>query len=219
MITAKQCRAARALLTWSQPELAQKCGIHVQTISNFEHGTGTPTQKTLAKLCHTLELAGIEFIESGVREAKNLTVLNGSSGFQTFLDDVYQTALQHGTRKKPCEIFLSNVIHQNWIKWAGEEKWEHHTARMTKDRDLMDVRIIVRENDLNFPARDYAQYKWFPAAIFNDKSFYAYHNKLAFLDFQPDNVQVTIMRHANFAEGYRTLFQIAWHQIAKMPAL
>lgn len=217
MITPKQCRAARALLNWSQPQLAQKCGIHVQTISNFEHETGTPTQRTLNKIVHILTLNGIEFIEDGVREVRNLTILTGTEGFQTFLDDVYQTALLNGTKNNPCKIYLSNVTHSNWIKWAGPEKWQQHVYRMTKDKDIMDVRIIVREKDYHFPADAYAQYKWFPKHLFNDKSFYAYHDKLAFLDFQPDSLQVTIIRHSEFAEGYRTLFGIAWDHVAKTP--
>lgn len=28
IITAAQCRAARALLNWSQPNLAERCGIY-----------------------------------------------------------------------------------------------------------------------------------------------------------------------------------------------
>ncbi|MFA7275435.1 MAG: helix-turn-helix transcriptional regulator [Pseudobdellovibrionaceae bacterium] len=218
MITSKQCRAARALLAWSQPDLAQKCGIHVQTISNFEHETSTPTQRTLSKIAQVMELNGIEFIEDGVREVRNLTILSGTEGFQAFLDDVYQTAMLYGTEKKPCEIYLSNVTHGNWIKWAGEEKWAQHVNRMIKDKGVMDVRIIVREKDFNFPARAYAQYKWFPKRLFNDKSFYAYHDKLAFLDFQQDEVHITIMRHTDFAEGYRTLFNIAWDHVAQIPA-
>lgn len=217
MITPKQSRAARALLNWSQPDLAQKCGIHVQTISNFEHETSTPTQRTLSKIARILELNGIEFIENGVREVHNLTILNGAEGFQTFLDDVYQTAIIYGTDKKPCEIYLSNVTHSNWIKWAGETKWTQHVQRMIKDKKVMDIRIIVQENDFHFPAGAYAQYRWFPKRFFNDKSFYAYHDKLAFLDFQPDNVHITIMRNADFAEGYRTLFSIAWDHVAQIP--
>jgi transcriptional regulator with XRE-family HTH domain len=73
-LTSKQCRAARSLLAWSQPDLAQSSGVHVQTISNFEQEHSTPSRRTLEKISGTLELAGIEFIEGGVREAETVTI-------------------------------------------------------------------------------------------------------------------------------------------------
>ncbi len=61
LITPAQCRAARALLNWSQPELAKRCDMHVQTISAFESDTGSPTKKTLQKIGEIFEYSGIEF--------------------------------------------------------------------------------------------------------------------------------------------------------------
>lgn len=216
IITPSQCRAARALLNWGQPELGQRCSIHKQTISNFESERSTPSKGTLEKIIDVFELAGVEFIKGGARERDHVTTLTGRDGFSAFLDDVYQTATQNGSKKTPCEIYLSNVIHDNWIKWMGAEKWKKHIKRMTDNKDIMDVRIIVKEGDNNFPAESYSQYKWFPAPLFNDKSFYSYHDKLAFLNFEKDDVKITIMRQFEFAEGYRTLFEIAWNQ-AKTP--
>lgn len=63
IITPAQCRAARALLNWSQPELAERCDIHVQTISNFEKESFTPSKTTLGKIISVLGVAGIEVTE------------------------------------------------------------------------------------------------------------------------------------------------------------
>ena len=79
------------------------------------------------------------------------------------------------------------------------------------------MRIIVQEGDWNFPAKSYSQYKWFPEASFNDKSFYSYHDKLAFLNFKEDDVEIVIMRQPEFAEGYRTMFRICWDNFATAP--
>lgn len=40
IIIPAQCRAARALLNWSQPDLAERWDMHVQTISAFENESG-----------------------------------------------------------------------------------------------------------------------------------------------------------------------------------
>ena len=63
MITAAQCRAARALLRWSQQDLARESEISDVTIRHFEIGRTEPQRGTLVILRHALEAAGIEFID------------------------------------------------------------------------------------------------------------------------------------------------------------
>jgi len=61
-ISAPQCRAARALLGWSQTILAEVAGVGRQTVVDFERGARTPYAQNLAALRSALEGAGIEFI-------------------------------------------------------------------------------------------------------------------------------------------------------------
>ena len=61
-ITAEQCRAARGLLDWSQPDLAKASGIGRATITRFERGSHIPHASNLAALRAALEAAGVEFI-------------------------------------------------------------------------------------------------------------------------------------------------------------
>lgn len=63
MITPEQCRAARALLGWTQEDLATAANIGVVTIGQFEMKRVTPRHGTLVVIRHTLETAGIEFID------------------------------------------------------------------------------------------------------------------------------------------------------------
>jgi transcriptional regulator with XRE-family HTH domain len=56
-----QCRAARALLNWSQDELAEKAAVAKQTLGDFERGTRQPYQRTLDDIRSVLEAAGVEF--------------------------------------------------------------------------------------------------------------------------------------------------------------
>lgn len=219
MLTIEQIRAARALLDWSQSDLAEYASLSQTGIARIENGTNKPNSKTIEKIMTAFDNADIEFIgTTGVKKRTGeVKTYKGSEGFSFFLDDVYNTAIQFGTSDKPVEVFLSNVVHENWVKWMGADKWKHHTDRMTKDQSVMDVRILVKDGDMNFPASDYSKYKWMPETLFNDKSFYSYHDKLAFLNFMEDDVEIMIMKHADFAEGYRNLFRVAWDQIALDP--
>jgi len=73
--TPEQCRAARALLDWSQDDLAAKAKIGIKTLQLFEGGQRDPYPRTLEAIRLTLEKAGVEFIAEngggpGVRLAK-----------------------------------------------------------------------------------------------------------------------------------------------------
>ncbi|MGN6307346.1 MAG: transcriptional regulator [Mesorhizobium sp.] len=68
MISPAQCRAARAILDWSQQKLADESKIGNATIRNFEGEKSTPQHATLDVLRRCFEAAGIEFINgTGVK--------------------------------------------------------------------------------------------------------------------------------------------------------
>ena len=75
IITAEQCRAARALLGWSQDELVTASKVTKSTIANFENSKRQPFDRTLVDIRGALERAGVIFIDEngqgpGVRLAK-----------------------------------------------------------------------------------------------------------------------------------------------------
>jgi transcriptional regulator with XRE-family HTH domain len=61
-ISAAQCRAARALLDWSQSDLEASAQVAKKTIADLERGTRQPYARTLMALRAALEAAGVEFI-------------------------------------------------------------------------------------------------------------------------------------------------------------
>lgn len=75
ILTAAQCRAARALLDWSQAALAGAAGVTPGTVRDLEAGVRAPYAATQAKLRAALEAAGIVLIADGALEgaARRLT--------------------------------------------------------------------------------------------------------------------------------------------------
>lgn len=61
-ITPAQCRAARALLEWTRDDLSAHSEVSKSSLIDFERGTRSPYNRTLAAVQQALEDAGIEFI-------------------------------------------------------------------------------------------------------------------------------------------------------------
>jgi predicted transcriptional regulator len=63
MLTPEQCRAARALLDWSQGDLADQAGVGIVTVRQLEAGAHDPRRATLSVIRLALESAGVEFLD------------------------------------------------------------------------------------------------------------------------------------------------------------
>src|SRR6185312_8030604 len=84
-ISAAQCRAARALIGWSQDQLEAASRVAKKTIADFERGATSPYARTLQDLRRALEEAGVDFIPS-----------NGSGAGVRLLPRVQQWIINFG---------------------------------------------------------------------------------------------------------------------------
>jgi ribosome-binding protein aMBF1 (putative translation factor) len=69
-MTRDQCRAARALVGWSQFDLAARSKVGLSTIRNFETTRSVPVLHSRRAIRQAFEAAGIEFISDGVRRRR-----------------------------------------------------------------------------------------------------------------------------------------------------
>jgi transcriptional regulator with XRE-family HTH domain len=65
----RQCCAARALVAWSQSDLAQRAGLSRSAVSDFESGKRTPHAGNLNALQRAFEAQGVIFSAGGVTTA------------------------------------------------------------------------------------------------------------------------------------------------------
>ncbi len=63
MIYAAQIRAARALLNWSQGDLAERAGISKQSVNRIENGSMDARFSTMTALNDAIRGAGVEMGE------------------------------------------------------------------------------------------------------------------------------------------------------------
>jgi transcriptional regulator with XRE-family HTH domain len=64
MVNAAQIRAARALLNWSQDDLASRANVSPRTLNYLEKEMRNPHKQTLDDIERAFADAGIEFVTS-----------------------------------------------------------------------------------------------------------------------------------------------------------
>src|SRR5277367_5563267 len=94
MISTGQIRAARALLDWTQGDLAQRSGLSLRALNSIERGLAAPRIETLRFIEETFTKENIEFGENdGVRrktERLDIVKLEGNEYLNQHLLDVMQ---------------------------------------------------------------------------------------------------------------------------------
>jgi transcriptional regulator with XRE-family HTH domain len=64
-MTPEQCRAARALLDWSQPQLATAANVSLSTVVDFERSRRQVSPEMVQAMRVALEVAGVMFASDG----------------------------------------------------------------------------------------------------------------------------------------------------------
>ncbi len=212
MITPDQIRAARALVNWSQTELAQRSGLAVPTIANIEAGKQEPSAKTISKIVDTFLIAGIEFIGSkGIQKKEGTTkVFRGESGMREFYDDIYHTIVNEG-----LEVLVGNADERKFVEALSLDLLHLHMDRMKKIKAK--YKILLKEGDYYFAANSYAEYKWTPKNDFQSIPFYVYGNKLAIILWLRDEHIVFLLDSKEASEIYKEKFSILWQQATTPP--
>ncbi len=204
MISSAQIRAARALLDLSQKETAEGASIAMTTLSGIEGGNTTPSQETARKLQSFFEGCGLEFFEpNGVREQPQDIEYRGQRGMQKFFDSVYESG-RHGS-----DICIFNGVPHELVRWAGEDFYNAHAARMQSIKTRYSIRCIVKEGEGNLIGSGFAEYRAIPATKFHDKTFYVFGERVAFFTFG-NELLIKVMRGQDLADSMRVLFNFAW---------
>ena len=216
MITPTQMRAARAMLDVSQGHVADHLGIAANTLSKIESGQSDISVTRNDEIRKFYEREGIEFSENdGVRWSREeITIYEGHDQFFDFVDDVYNTV-----KKTGGELCLFNSKPKNWINILGQERYNMHAKRMGDLGDKITVKITSKKGDTNFIAKSFAEHRWVSEELFNDVIFYVYGDNIAFMTFEEDNSRVLVLKHEEFARGFRILFNIAWDSVAEVPKI
>ncbi|MEM8597595.1 MAG: helix-turn-helix transcriptional regulator [Pseudomonadota bacterium] len=212
MITTNQLRAARALLRIEQAEAAEAGCISRATLSAIENENSPGSAASLRNLQSFYEARGVVFTEDdGVRfNRSGLRRYRGPEDFQRFYDDVYETA-----RRQGGTLSILNGQPEELIRCLGESFYRDHAARMAAIKDRFRFQVIVREGDRALIGAEFAEYRWWPEALFTRRTLYIYGDKVAWIVFEPRDVRVVVQDDREIAEAQRVVFDIAWQHMAQ----
>jgi len=207
-ISARQIKAARALLDWSQEQLAEACGLSVATIRKLEAGNISPRGSTNKQIRHAFQKAGLEFIEpGGVRHRpQEITILEGDEGTQIFYDDVYDYANKVGG---DIIVVCSNP---DAIYLKGDYK-EMHIKRMCAAMPKFAVKCLITDKKISTPAAAYCEYAYMPNNFFASIPFYVYGNKSSFRITTKEGLQrIIVIESGELAEAFYQQFNSLWEK-------
>lgn len=213
-ISARQIKAARALLDWSQEDLAEACELSIATIRKLELGHISPRNTTNQQISKTFEDAGLQFIDpEGVRRTpEDLSVYQGREGVIAFFDDVYQTA-----RKKGGELVVVSISEEPFMETLGDYL-DLHLARMQAISDKTTVKCILMDNLQVTPA-SYCEYRSISKAYVDSVPFYVYGDNYAIFLFESDpSPKIIVHRSALLANAYRRQFASMWDKATPVKA-
>lgn len=206
MIAREQIKAARALLDWSQKDLAEKSGVSEATIKLIETAKIHSKPDTLQQIQDSMESSGIEFLpQKGVRFRDDLlTVLEKENEqdniYLRLLDDMYYTLKD--THGEILHSFVDNALSPAEV--LAKEKLLRNNG--------ITFRHLVRHGDthLIYPLDEY---RYLPKGSYLNNPVTVYGDKVAFnvvSKMQKGESAIIIIKNKQIAEIKRREFQILW---------
>ena len=204
-ITIKQIDAARALLGLDRSDIAEGIGVSNSTMTDYFLERTNIKADRLGAIVGFLETKGVVFEKGGVFLRKpEIQIYEGQVGFWAFYDDIYEVMKAGG-----ANIYVNNVKEELFLQWLNKKK-EAHDARMSEIKDYR-VRILVEQGDENLAANyGKVEYRWTPKDKFSDISFYIYGHKTAIIEFQEDNVFISVLSSDAVTRAFKQTFMNSW---------
>lgn len=202
-IKVSQIRAARALLNWSQKDLAERSGVSEVSIINYENEKRTPHQNTLGKILQAFELAGVIFTKNGLEMKEDaVTVIEGDGWYVRLLDDVYYSLMD----EKGAELLLI----------CADDKMSPPEVndRYRKIRNSgIRMRQLVEDGN-TYLMGPLKEYRYMPKERFKNYVSLIYGGKVAVCT--DANTKALVFKDPLLAETWTNLFDVMW-DVLKQP--
>ncbi len=210
MISISQIRAARALLDWTQNELAKKSGLSLRALNSIERGLAAPRTDTLRFIQETFEKENIEFTENdGVRrktERMDILKYEGADCLGQHLLDIMQEL-----RTSNGEVLLNTSSDEDFAGIAPSILDDYF---MHLSRYRITERMLVAKGE-TYVIGPPSTYRWMRADVFSHVAYVVYGDNVSFQIPQTPH-RVIIIRNPGIADMFRRQFEVNW-ALAEIP--
>lgn len=206
-ITAPQIKAARALLDWSQDQLAESCGLSIATIRKIECGHISPRNSTMGGIQHALESAGLEFIEpNGVRQRpEEITVYEGREGIRRFYKEI-EDASEKGD--DIVQVWPSSKGFENIV---GEDI-DLHVSAMMKLKEFVPHKCIFTKVP-SAPPRPWCEHRFLSKEFVDSVPFFVFNDKYVIVSFADErHPRIIAIQSRAAAASFRQQFYSMWEK-------
>jgi len=201
-----QIKAARAILGWSQDDLAAASGLSVTTIRNIESGDMSPRSATTNDIRIAIENAGLEFIEpEGIRRRTDeVKVFQGPDSRDRFFDDMLQTIKEKGG--DIIAIFTSQeIMARSCGIPAGNVEW------LAPLNEIADVRCLLPEAPEAALLTSTFEFRAILKQHLGPISYFVYGDRHAVVLVEGRaSCRFVVFESASLAQSYRNHFIALW---------
>ncbi len=196
-------RAARALLSWKQEDLAKAAGLSLPAINNFERGIATPRMDTLNNIRKALEEGGIEFLpHEGLRKRTEIFEMRKCEG-ATFVSDANLDLFD--CMKGPSDEVCWITEDDN--KWRTMQYAELDKYPQLQAQRQWQQRILIAD-DVQVVHRDHKYYRCLPRQLIGRVTYMVYKDRFCLFLF--DAQRTVVIRNPSIAEAYQKQFDYLW---------
>lgn len=203
MISGRQIAAARALLKWTQKDLADRARLSVIAIKKIEAGDTNPRETSIVRIIEAVREAGVEFTQNGGAEYKKdyITIIEGEDCYLRLLDDVFYTLKDDEDK-------------QLLISCADDQVSPREVNAMYNKmrRNGIKMRQLVEEENC-YLMGELHEYRYLPKDFFLNRVTLAYGNKVAFV--LKNETKITIIEDTDMAVVSKNLFNLLWTLLPK----
>ena len=205
MITAKQIRAARAILGWSQQDLADAIGLSKPTIVDAEKEGHQPRPETLNQIINVFQNQGLEFLSKGVRERDDITsILEGDDCYLRLMDEAHRILAPD--KGEICFYACSEERSPNEV--------------VSKDMSMRDdgirPKFLLRSND-TFIRGPLEEYRWMPDKLWIDSDVKViFKDRVNYVVTWQNKPKIICIRDARIAAIEKKVFNFVWDISAKV---
>jgi transcriptional regulator with XRE-family HTH domain len=214
-LTGPQIEAAMALAGITREAMCKEAAIAKKTLNDTLNGKTISREDTIKKIRRILEKRGIEFLPAdGVRRHfGTVDRLEGDDALYRFFDDVYETVKDGG------DLCVSGADERLFAKFnINDEAAQHHRTRMNAIKDKLKFRVLLKEGDTYYRNTSYIEYRWVQKKFFFEHPVYVYNDKLAFIKFDKNNLEILCIAMPSMATAFRLQFDFMWeHSITPPP--